>query len=53
LTSAAGDGAQVATCNGGLTYRVGRDGPVDGGVNLGPSRGAPDVQVFAGIARRF
>lgn len=53
LTSAAGDGAHVATCNGGLTYRVGRDGQVDGGVNLGLSRGAPDVQVFAGMARRF
>ena len=53
LTSAAGDGAHVAACNGGLTYRVGRDVQVDGGVNLGLSRGAPDVQVFAGMARRF
>lgn len=53
LTSAAGDGAPVATCNGGLTYRVARDVQVDGGVNLGLSRGAPDVQVFAGISRRF
>lgn len=53
LTSAAGDGAHVATCNGGLTYALGRDVQLDGGVNLGLSRGAPDVQVFVGISRRF
>lgn len=53
LTSAAGDGAPVATYNGGLTYRVARGVQVDGGGNLGLSRGAPDVQFFAGIARRF
>jgi hypothetical protein len=53
LTSAAGDGAHVATFNSGLTYALGRDVQLDGGVNLGLSRGAPDVQVFAGISRRF
>ena len=53
LTSVAGDGAHGATCNGGLTYALGRDVQLDGGVNVGISRGAPDVQFFAGISRRF
>jgi hypothetical protein len=53
LTSSAGDGAQVATFNVGLTYALARDVQLDGGVNLGLSRNASDVQFFAGISRRF
>lgn len=53
LTSSAGDGRHVATFNCGLTYAVHRDAQLDCGVNLGLSRSAPDVQVFAGVSRRF
>lgn len=53
LTSSTGDGAHVATFNAGLTYSLGRDVQLDGGVNVGLSRNAPDVQFFAGISRRF
>lgn len=53
LTSLAGDAAHVATFNCGLTYSLARDVQLDGGVNLGVSRNAPDAQFFAGISRRF
>jgi len=53
LTSEAGDGAHVATFNGGLTFALARDVRLDGGVNLGITRTAPDAQVFVGLSRRF
>lgn len=53
LTSEAGDGAHVATFNCGLTHALARDVQLDGGVNIGITRNAPDLQVFAGISRRF
>jgi hypothetical protein len=53
LTSLAGDGAHVATFNCGLTRRVGPRVQLDLGVYLGLTSAAPDVTVFAGLARRF
>lgn len=53
LTSAAGDGTHVATFNFGLTRRLGPNLQLDGGVNLGVSRAAADLTVFAGLARKF
>lgn len=53
LTSAAGDGAHVATFNCGLTRPIGPAVQLDCGVNVGVSRTAPDLTVFAGLARKF
>lgn len=53
VTSAVGDGAHVATFNCGLTRRLGPRLQFDGGVNLGLSRSAADLTVFAGLARKF
>jgi hypothetical protein len=53
VTSAAGDGAHVATFNCGLTRPINAGFQLDGGVNIGISRTAPDLTVFAGIARKF
>jgi hypothetical protein len=53
VTSAVGDGAHVATFNGGLTRRLGPRLQFDAGVNLGLSRSAADLTVFAGLARKF
>jgi hypothetical protein len=53
LTSAAGDGAHVATFNAGLTRQLGPELRLDAGFNLGLSRAAPDLTVFAGLVRRF
>ena len=53
VTSAAGNGTHVATFNFGLTRRLGPNLQLDGGVNLGVSRAAADLTVFAGLARKF
>jgi hypothetical protein len=53
LTSAAGEGAHVATFNCGLTRRLGPRLQFDCGLNLGLSRAAPDVSLFAGLSRKF
>lgn len=53
VTSAVGDGAHVATCNGGVTLRLGPWLQLDTGVNVGISRAAADLTVFAGLARKF
>jgi hypothetical protein len=53
LTSAAGDGPHVATFNCGLTRAFGPRLQLDLGVNIGISRTAPDLTVFAGLARKF
>jgi hypothetical protein len=34
-------------------YAVGRDAELDAGVNLGLNRATPDVEIYAGVARRF
>lgn len=53
LTSAAGDGAHVATFNCGLTRKLGPMLQVDCGANIGLSRTAPDLTVFTGVSRKF
>jgi hypothetical protein len=53
LTSSAGDGSHVATFNCGLTRSFGRDTQLDGGISVGISASAPDVQFFAGVSRRW
>lgn len=53
LTSSAGDGAHVVTFNCGVTRRLNANFQIDCGVNIGLSRTAPDLTVFAGLARRF
>jgi hypothetical protein len=53
LTSAAGDGAHVATFNCGLTRPLRPGVQLDCGINVGLSRTAPDLTVFAGLARKF
>ncbi len=53
LTSAAGDGAHVATFNCGLTRRIGPTLQLDCGVNVGLTRTAPDLTLFAGVSRKF
>ncbi len=53
FTSAAGDGAHVATFNCGLTRKLGATLQLDAGVNIGISRTAPDLTVFVGLSRKF
>ena len=53
LTSAVGEGAHVATFNCGVTRALGPRLQLDCGVNIGISRTAPDLTVFAGLARKF
>ena len=43
----------VATADVGLTYAVTGDLQLDGGVNLGITEAADDLQLFFGISRRF
>lgn len=53
VTSEAGDGPHVATFDAGLTFQINPNFQLDCGVNLGISRAADDLVVFAGFARRF
>jgi hypothetical protein len=53
LTSAAGDGSHVTTLNCGLTRPISPGFQLDCGVYIGLSRTAPDLTVFAGLARKF
>jgi len=53
LTSAAGAGPHVTTFNTGLTRKLHANLQLDCGVNVGISRTAPDLTVFAGLSRRF
>jgi hypothetical protein len=53
LTSAAGDGAHVATLDGGICYKVKADLQFDIGAELGLTRAADDLRVFSGVSRRF
>lgn len=53
LTSVAGDGRHKATFNCGLTRALGSMTQLDCGVNVGLSRTAPDLTVFAGLSRKY
>jgi len=53
LASTTGPGRHVLSANGGFTYAVNPDLQLDAGVNLGVTRAAPDLTVFAGLSRRF
>ena len=53
LTSAAGEGTHAASFNCAIIRKLGPDMHLDAGVNFGISRNAPDLQFFAGLARRF
>jgi hypothetical protein len=43
----------IVTADVGLTYGVTDDLQLDGGVNLGVTRAADDLQLFVGLSRRF
>lgn len=43
----------IVTADAGLTYRLSDDLQLDGGVNLGLTRAADDLQLFVGVSRRF
>jgi hypothetical protein len=53
LASETGVGTHVATFDTGISHQVGKNTEFDVGVNLGLSRAAPDVRLFAGMAHRF
>ena len=53
LTSAAGEGAHVATFNFGFAWKLDANTQFDAGANLGISRTADDLQLFTGVSRRF
>ena len=53
LTSATGDGGHVATFNFGVTRPLDPRTQLDCGVNIGLTRNAPDLTVFAGLSRKF
>jgi hypothetical protein len=43
----------VATADLGLTYALTKDFQLDGGLNLGITKAADDLQLFVGVSRRF
>ena len=53
LTSQAGEGRHVATFDTGVTFLVNPNLQFDAGANIGVSRAADDLGIFAGVARRF
>lgn len=53
LASTAGAGGHALGFNTGLTYAVHENFQLDGGVNLGLSRTAPDVVIFFGLTSRY
>lgn len=53
LTSSAGDGPHVAAFDVGLAWKLDANTQLDCGTNLGLSRQADDVLLFAGLSRRF
>jgi hypothetical protein len=53
LTSAVGEGTHVATFNAGLTFKVDEATQYDVGGEVGLSRAADDLKVFAGVSRKF
>lgn len=53
LTSSAGDGTHAATFDVGVTWKLSTNVQLDCGAAIGISRAADDVEVFAGVSRRF
>ena len=53
LTAEVGEGSPAVTFNCGATYAVAEDFQLDLGVNLGLTRAADDISVFAGFAYRY
>ncbi len=53
LASQTGEGAQVATFDTGLTYKLDANTQLDIGAQFGLSRGADDLLIFSGLTRRF
>ncbi len=53
LTLEVGAGKPAVGFNTGLTYTLGHNAQLDAGLNLGITRAAPDLGVFAGVSRRF
>jgi Putative MetA-pathway of phenol degradation len=53
LTSATGDGTHAATFDVGVTFKLNAHTQLDCGANIGLSRAADDLTVFAGFSRRF
>ncbi|HYC72707.1 MAG TPA: transporter [Opitutaceae bacterium] len=53
LASLSGEGRHALMFDCGLTFAVNPDLQLDCGVNLGLTRAAPDLVVFAGLSRRF
>ena len=53
LVSTTGAGRHVLLFDVGMTRKLGPDLQLDAGVNIGVSRTAPDLGVFAGFSRRF
>jgi len=53
LASQTGDGAQVATFDTGLTYKLDTNAQLDFGAQFGLSRRADDLLIFSGLTRRF
>lgn len=43
----------IVTGDAGLTYRIGDDLQLDGGVNVGLTEAADDIGLFVGVSRRF
>jgi len=41
------------SADGAVAYLVNRDVQLDGGLNLGLNRQTPDVELYAGISKRF
>ena len=53
LATDVGEGSPVISGNGGFTYAINKDLQLDLGVNIGLSRAADDLSVFAGFVSRF
>ena len=53
LTSTAGDGGHQVTVDCGVSRKLAAFTQLDGGVNIGLSRSAPDLGVFVGLSRKW
>ena len=45
--------ARQASADGSIAYLVGKDVQLDAGANFGLNRETPDVEIYAGISKRF
>ncbi len=53
IASTVGDGSHVATFDVGVTWKLDANTQLDAGTNLGITRAADNLMVFAGVSRRF